>query len=109
MSSASTSSSTAVTSGDVSSSDVSGCCDSHSGGGVSGSGSGVGSDKPVALPRVVSLQEWEAAHAALVLAEKAATRARDLLAAERRRAPMVEIERLGTWKGKRRRITRTLM
>lgn len=46
-----------------------------------------------ALPRVVSQAEWQAAHAALRIKEKAATRARDALAAERRRLPMVGIDK----------------
>ena len=41
--------------------------------------------------RIVSLEEWQAALAALQLEEKAATRARDALAAKRRRLPMVEM------------------
>jgi predicted dithiol-disulfide oxidoreductase (DUF899 family) len=44
-------------------------------------------------PPVVSQQEWEAALAALRVKEKAATRARDALAAERRRLPRVRIDR----------------
>lgn len=44
-----------------------------------------------ALPRIVSKAEWQAAHEKLLANEKAATRARDALAAERRRQPMVEI------------------
>jgi predicted dithiol-disulfide oxidoreductase (DUF899 family) len=44
------------------------------------------------LPRVTSQAEWQAALDELRVKEKAATRARDALAAERRRLPMVEIE-----------------
>lgn len=44
-----------------------------------------------ALPDVVSRAEWKAAHEALLAKEKAATRARDALAAERRRLPMVKV------------------
>ncbi len=44
------------------------------------------------LPPVVSQAEWEAALAKLHAKEKAATRARDALAAERRRLPRVRIE-----------------
>jgi predicted dithiol-disulfide oxidoreductase (DUF899 family) len=44
------------------------------------------------LPQVVSEAEWEAAYEELLAKEKEATRARDALAAERRRLPMVEIE-----------------
>jgi len=43
----------------------------------------------VQLPQIVSPEEWQAAHEALLAKEKAATRARDALAAERRRQPMV--------------------
>jgi predicted dithiol-disulfide oxidoreductase (DUF899 family) len=44
------------------------------------------------LPPVVSPAEWEAARQALLAKEKEATRARDALAAERRRLPMVRID-----------------
>lgn len=40
------------------------------------------------LPKVVSREEWEQARAELLAKEKAATRARDALATERRRQPM---------------------
>ena len=46
-----------------------------------------------ALPRVVSRAEWQAAHEKLLTKEKAATHARDALAAERRRQPMVHIDK----------------
>ena len=45
------------------------------------------------LPPVVSPAEWEEAHDALLAKEKQATRERDALAAERRRLPMVRIEK----------------
>ena len=45
------------------------------------------------LPPVVSAAEWEAAHDELLRKEKEATRAGDALAAERRRLPMVRIEK----------------
>ena len=45
------------------------------------------------LPKIVSQKEWHAAHKKLLAKEKAATHARDALAAERRRQPMVEIEK----------------
>jgi len=44
----------------------------------------------MALPEIVTEQDWRAANAALIEKEKAATRARDSLAAERRRQPMTE-------------------
>jgi predicted dithiol-disulfide oxidoreductase (DUF899 family) len=45
------------------------------------------------LPPVVSPAEWEAVREALLVKEKEATRARDALAAERRRLPMVRIDK----------------
>jgi predicted dithiol-disulfide oxidoreductase (DUF899 family) len=45
------------------------------------------------LPPIVSREEWERARAKLLEKEKAATKARDALAAERRRLPRVRIER----------------
>lgn len=44
-------------------------------------------------PRIVSREEWQRARDQLLVKEKAATRARDALAAERRRLPMVRIEK----------------
>ncbi|MBC5800943.1 MAG: DUF899 domain-containing protein [Candidatus Eremiobacteraeota bacterium] len=44
-------------------------------------------------PRIVSRTQWLAARKELLLKEKAATRARDALSAERRALPMVEIEK----------------
>ena len=44
------------------------------------------------LPQVVSPAEWQAAHEALLVKEKEATRARDALAAERRRLPIVRFD-----------------
>jgi predicted dithiol-disulfide oxidoreductase (DUF899 family) len=46
-----------------------------------------------ALPKIVSAVQWQAAHDRLLKKEKAATRARDALAAERRRLPMVRIDK----------------
>jgi predicted dithiol-disulfide oxidoreductase (DUF899 family) len=45
---------------------------------------------PMELPTIVSEQEWQQSHEALLAKEKEATRARDALAAERRRQPMME-------------------
>lgn len=47
----------------------------------------------VSRPRIVSREEWQRARDQLLVKEKAATRARDALAAERRRLPMVRIEK----------------
>jgi predicted dithiol-disulfide oxidoreductase (DUF899 family) len=46
-----------------------------------------------ALPKIVSDTEWRAAAAALLAKEKELTHARDALAAERRRLPMVRVEK----------------
>ena len=45
------------------------------------------------LPRVVAPQEWQTALDALSAKEKEAIRARDALAAERRRLPRVHIDK----------------
>jgi len=45
------------------------------------------------LPPIVSKREWQAARDRLLAKEKEATRARDALAAERRRLPRVRIEK----------------
>jgi predicted dithiol-disulfide oxidoreductase (DUF899 family) len=44
-------------------------------------------------PPIVSPQEWEAARQQMLVKEKALTRARDALAAERRRMPWVAVEK----------------
>ncbi|MFF8928469.1 DUF899 domain-containing protein [Streptomyces longwoodensis] len=46
----------------------------------------------MSLPEVVSRAQWRAAREELLLKEKAATRARDALNAQRRRLPMVEVD-----------------
>jgi len=74
------------------------------------------------LPKVVSRDEWLDARKELIKKEKEATRARDSLNAERRRLPMVEIEKdyvfegpdgkgslLDLFKGRRQLIIRHFM
>ena len=51
------------------------------------------------LPDIVSRDEWLAARKALLLREKEMTRARDALNAERRRLPMVRIEKKYVFEG----------
>lgn len=51
------------------------------------------------FPQVVSSGEWRAAREKLLVEEKQATRARDALAAERRRLGMVRIEKDYVFKG----------
>lgn len=46
-----------------------------------------------ALPKIVSKVRWQAAHDALLAKEKEMTRARDALAAQRRRLPAMRIEK----------------
>lgn len=59
----------------------------------------------VNLPQVVSQAEWQAARDDLVVKEKAATRARDALAAERRRLPMVRIEKDYVFEGPQGKVS----
>src|SRR4051812_8558122 len=47
----------------------------------------------MSMPEIVSHEAWEAARQDLLTAEKAHTRARDALAARRRRMPMVAVEK----------------
>lgn len=51
------------------------------------------------LPQVVSRDDWLVARQALLVKEKAMTRARDELNSERRRLPMVKIDELYSLKG----------
>ena len=55
----------------------------------------------MSLPEIVSAAEWRAARVALLAKEKAMTRARDELSAERRRLPMVEITKEYRFEGPR--------
>ena len=50
---------------------------------------------------IVSPQEWEAAREQLLVKEKALTRARDALAAERRRMPWMAVEKAYAFDGPR--------
>src|SRR4029453_6521839 len=45
------------------------------------------------IPPIVSRQGWEAAREQLLVKEKSLTRARDALAAERRRMPWIAVEK----------------
>jgi len=51
------------------------------------------------MPAVVSPQEWDAARERMLVKEKELTRARDALAAERRRMPRMEVEKEYTFEG----------
>jgi predicted dithiol-disulfide oxidoreductase (DUF899 family) len=50
-------------------------------------------ESAIKFPKIVDQAEWQKARDALLVKEKAATRARDALAAERRRLPMVRIDK----------------
>lgn len=56
-------------------------------------------EKTIALPQVVSRDEWLAAQKAFLAREKEFTRQRDKLNAERRRLPMVKIEKAYVFEG----------
>src|SRR5262249_37406368 len=51
------------------------------------------------LPRVASARQWQAARKKLLAKEKALTRKHDALAAERRRMPMVKIDKPYVFEG----------
>ena len=55
-------------------------------------------------PPIVSPQEWEAAREKLLVKEKELTRARDALAAERRRMPWMAVEKDYRFEGRRQLI-----
>ena len=63
------------------------------------------STKTKGLPRIVSAAEWGRARARHLAKEKAATRARDRLAAERRRLPMTEVDPSYTFTGPKGKAT----
>ena len=59
-------------------------------------------------PPIVSQQEWEAARQQLLVKEKALTRSRDALAAERRRMPWMAVEKKSEGKWRTTRPSRSL-
>src|SRR5687767_1070023 len=62
------------------------------------------SKKKSPLPDVVSEDEWEAARRGLLVKEKELTRALDALAAERRRLPMVRVDKAYTFDGPKGKV-----
>lgn len=58
-----------------------------------------------ALPKIVSQAEWQAAHDALLVKEKQLTKAHDALAAERRRLPIVLIDKPYSFEGPNGKVT----
>ena len=57
------------------------------------------------MPAVVSKTEWEAAWRQMLVKEKAHTRARDALAAERRRMPWLAVEKVYAFEGSGGRLS----
>ncbi|MBO4258102.1 DUF899 domain-containing protein [Streptomyces griseorubiginosus] len=53
----------------------------------------------MSLPEIVSREQWRAAREELLVKEEAAMRARDALSAERRRLPMVEVDKEYVFEG----------
>ena len=60
---------------------------------------------PANTPSIVSAQEWEAARQQLLSKEKEVTRARDALAAERRRMPWLRLEKRYEFEGPNGRVS----
>src|ERR1700745_3192867 len=56
-------------------------------------------------PPIVSPQEWEAARQQLLVKEKALTRSRDALAAERRRMPWLAVEKKYEFDGTKGKVS----
>ena len=59
----------------------------------------------VTNPKIVSQQEWEAARQHLLVKEKAFTRSRDALAAERRRMPWMAVEKKYEFEGSKGKVS----
>jgi predicted dithiol-disulfide oxidoreductase (DUF899 family) len=57
------------------------------------------------LPPIVSQQEWETARQQLLVKEKALTRSRDALAAERRRMPWMAVEKKYEFDGPKGKVS----
>src|SRR4030095_12353192 len=56
-------------------------------------------------PPIVSAKEWEAARQQLLVKEKALTRSRDALAAERRRMPWMAVEKAYQFEGPKGKVS----
>src|SRR2546421_2182820 len=62
-------------------------------------------ESAIQFPKIVDRAEWQKARDALLVKEKAATRARDALAAERRRQPMVKIDKNYVFDGRAGKVS----
>src|SRR5262249_17462289 len=56
-------------------------------------------------PPIVSAEDWEAAHQQMLVKEKSFTRARDALAAERRRMPWMAVDTTYRFEGPRGKVS----
>jgi predicted dithiol-disulfide oxidoreductase (DUF899 family) len=63
------------------------------------------SDNDIKFPKIVDRAEWQKARNALLVKEKKATRERDALAAERRRLPMVKIDKKYVFTGSKGKMS----
>ncbi len=61
--------------------------------------------KKIKTPPIVSAQEWEAAQQQLLVKEKELTRARDTMAAQRRRMPWMAVQKPYTFEGPEGKVT----
>src|SRR5437870_6257164 len=61
--------------------------------------------KDMKTPPVVSIQDWEAARQKLLVKEKELTRARDAMAAERRRMPWMAVDKQYWFEGPAGRVS----
>ena len=59
----------------------------------------------IKFPKIVDQAQWQKARDALLVKEKAATRARDALAAERRRLPMVKLDKPYVFTGPKGKVS----
>jgi predicted dithiol-disulfide oxidoreductase (DUF899 family) len=57
------------------------------------------SESAITFPKIADQAEWQTSREALLVKEKAATHARDALAAKRRRLPMVKVEKQDAFTG----------
>jgi predicted dithiol-disulfide oxidoreductase (DUF899 family) len=67
--------------------------------------SGLKGGSPMKTPAIVSPEEWAAAREQLLVKEKAVMRARDALAAERRRMPWMAVEKAYAFEGPQGKVS----
>ena len=62
-------------------------------------------EQPMRTPPIVSPEAWEAARLQMLVKEKALTRTRDALAAERRRMPWMAVEKAYEFDGPQGKVS----